>query len=58
MDPESTEFLTLESELSEQGRAERQKHEEQYERKLETEAKKKQKELEKGQKSLDSMFKK
>lgn len=58
MDPASSEFLALEAQLSEEGRAERQKHQEQYERKLETEAKKKQKELEKGQKSLDSMFKK
>lgn len=57
MDPESSEFRILEAQLSEQGQAERQKHQEQYERKLETEAKKKQKELEKGQKSLDSMFK-
>lgn len=58
MDPESPEFRALETQLSEEGRAERQKHQEQYERKLEVEAKKKQKELEKGQKSLDSMFKK
>ncbi|KAI7972430.1 hypothetical protein EIK77_008893 [Talaromyces pinophilus] len=58
MDPESSEFRTLETQLSVQGRAERQKHQEQYERKLETEAKKKQKELEKGQKSLDGIFKK
>ncbi|KUL84340.1 hypothetical protein ZTR_06313 [Talaromyces verruculosus] len=58
MDPESSEFRTLETQLSEEGRAERQKHQEQYERKRETEAKKKQKELEKGQKSLDGMFKK
>ncbi|EEA26175.1 DNA-(apurinic or apyrimidinic site) lyase [Talaromyces marneffei ATCC 18224] len=58
MDPESAEFHTLAAQLSEDGKAERQKHQQQYERKLETEAKKKQKELEKGQKSLDSMFKK
>jgi AP endonuclease-1 len=58
MDPESSEFRTLETQLSEDGRAERKKHQEQYERKLQTEAKKKQKEVEKGQKSLDSMFKK
>ena len=58
MDAESSEFRNLEAELSEQGRSERQKHQDQYERKLETDAKKKQKELVKGQKSLDGMFKK
>jgi len=58
MDPESSEFRALETQLSEEGRTERQKHQEQYERKLETETKKKQKELVKGQKSLDDMFKK
>lgn len=56
MDPESSEFRTLEAQLSEEGREERQKHQEQYERKLDTDAKKKQKELEKGQKSLKDMF--
>ncbi|OKL61112.1 hypothetical protein UA08_03465 [Talaromyces atroroseus] len=57
MDPESSEFRSLEAQLSDEGRAERQKHQEQYERKLETEAKKKQKSLAKGQKNLDDMFK-
>jgi AP endonuclease 1 len=57
MDPESPEFRSLEAKLFDEGRAERQKHQEQYERKLETDAKKKQKELTKGQKSLDDMFK-
>lgn len=58
MDPEGSEFRALEARLSEEGRSERQKHQEQYDRKLETEAKKKRKEIEKGQKSLDSMLKK
>ncbi|EED22056.1 DNA (apurinic or apyrimidinic site) lyase, endon uclease [Talaromyces stipitatus ATCC 10500] len=58
MDPESSEFRALETQLSGEGRAERKRHQEQYERKLETEAKKKQKQLEKGQKGLDGMFKK
>lgn len=57
MDPESSEFLALEAKLSEEGRAERQKHQAQYERKLDAVAKKKQKEIGKGQKSLDDMFK-
>lgn len=56
MDLESAEFQSLEAQLSEAGRAERQKHQDQYEKKLETEAKKKKKELEKGQKSLADMF--
>jgi AP endonuclease-1 len=56
MDLESSEFRSLEAQLSEAGRAEREKHQGQYEKKLETEAKKKKKELEKGQKSLAGMF--
>jgi AP endonuclease-1 len=56
MDLESSEFRSLEAQLSEAGRAEREKHQGQYEKKLETEAKKKKKELEKGQKSLADMF--
>jgi AP endonuclease-1 len=56
MDLESSEFRSLEAQLSEVGRAEREKHQEQYERKLEADAKKKKKELEKGQKSLADMF--
>lgn len=56
MDVESPEFQSLEAQLSEAGRAEREKHQGQYEKKLETEAKKKQKALEKGQKSLADMF--
>lgn len=41
MDPDSSEFRTLEARLSEEGRETREKHMEQYKRKLETEEKKK-----------------
>jgi AP endonuclease 1 len=60
MDPESAEFRELEGQLAEEGRAEREKHQEQYERKLEAEAKKKEKRKggkEKNQKSLFEMMK-
>ncbi|KKA23105.1 DNA (Apurinic or apyrimidinic site) lyase, endon uclease [Rasamsonia emersonii CBS 393.64] len=61
MDPESAEFRTLEAQLAEEGRAEREKYQEQYERKLEAEEKKRKKEAEKsrekGQRSLVDMMK-
>ncbi|KAJ5779087.1 hypothetical protein N7457_006807 [Penicillium paradoxum] len=55
MDPEGEEFRALEGQLSEEGRAEREKHQDQYERKLEAEEKKKPKD--RGQKSLVDMMK-
>ncbi|KAI9926914.1 hypothetical protein ASPWEDRAFT_121238 [Aspergillus wentii DTO 134E9] len=57
MDPESEEFRTLEKELSEEGREMREKQQEQYDRKLEAEEKKKNKAPAKGQKSLMDMMK-
>lgn len=59
MDPEGEEFRTLEARLSEEGRAEREKHQDQYNRKLEADEKKKAKEAgkAKGQKSLMDMMK-
>ncbi|KAL1966918.1 hypothetical protein VTN77DRAFT_3662 [Rasamsonia byssochlamydoides] len=62
MDPESAEFRALEAQLAEEGRAEREKYQEQYERKLEAEEKKRKKEAEKAtkekdQRSLDEMMK-
>lgn len=59
MDPEGEEFRALEARLSEEGRAEREKHQDQYERKLETDEKKKAKGpgKAKGQKSLMDMMK-
>lgn len=57
MDPESEEFRQLEAQLAEEGRAEREKYQEQYERKLEAEEKKRKKETEKGQRSLVDMVK-
>jgi AP endonuclease-1 len=47
MDPESAEFRALEAQLAEEGRAEREKYQDQYERKLEAEEKKRKKEEEK-----------
>ncbi|GAB1215194.1 hypothetical protein ATERTT37_004380 [Aspergillus terreus] len=52
MDPESAEFRALEAKLSEEGRESREKHQEQYERKLEAEEKKKAKGPTKKQKTL------
>ncbi|KAK4865841.1 hypothetical protein LT330_008934 [Penicillium expansum] len=59
MDPEGEEFRALEARLSEEGRAERAKHQDQYERKLEADEKKKAKGQgkAKGQKSLMDMMK-
>ena len=57
MDPEGEEFKALEAKLSEQGKEVREKHMEQYERKLETEKKKEAKGKGK-QKSLIDMVKK
>ncbi|EAW06564.1 DNA-(apurinic or apyrimidinic site) lyase APN1 [Aspergillus clavatus NRRL 1] len=55
MDPESAEFKTLEADLAEEGRETREKHQEQYERKLATEEKKKSKAGGTGQKTLMEM---
>ncbi|KAF9888077.1 hypothetical protein FE257_009342 [Aspergillus nanangensis] len=54
MDPEGPEFRDLEMKLAEEGRETREKHQEQYERKLEAEEKKKSKgtTAKKGQKTL------
>jgi len=59
MDPEGEEFKALEARLSEEGRAEREKHQDQYDRKLEADEKKKAKGAgkAKGQKSLMDMMK-
>ncbi|KAJ5762100.1 uncharacterized protein N7511_005482 [Penicillium nucicola] len=59
MDPESEEFKALEAKLEEEGRAERAKHQDQYERKLEADEKKKAKgpPKPKGQKNLMDMMK-
>lgn len=56
MDADSEEFRSLEKKLADEGRAMREKHQEQFERKTATEEKKKVKELEKGQKSLADMM--
>lgn len=61
MDPQSEEFGRLESDLAEEGREMRQKHQEQYERKLEAEKKKSKRTATtagKGQKSVKDMIKK
>ncbi|XRM42473.1 DNA-(apurinic or apyrimidinic site) lyase [Aspergillus tubingensis] len=55
MDPEGEEFRALEAKLSEEGREMREKQMEQYERKMEAEAKKAAKK-EKGQKTLMEMM--
>ncbi|EKV04127.1 DNA (Apurinic or apyrimidinic site) lyase, endon uclease [Penicillium digitatum PHI26] len=59
MDPEGEEFRALEARLSEEGRAEREKLQDQYERKLEADGEKKAKGSgkAKGQKSLMDMMK-
>ena len=57
MDPESPEFRSLEIKLADEGKKMREKHQEQHDRKLETEEKKRKKALEKGQKSLMDMMK-
>lgn len=59
MDPEGEEFRALEARLSEEGRTEREKHQDQYERKLEAEEKKKAKGSGKvkGQRSVMDMMK-
>lgn len=59
MDPESEEFRRLEAELAEEGREMREKHQEQYERKLAAEEKKRNKADtgKKGQKTLKEMMK-
>lgn len=56
MDRESAEFKQLEKELSDKGKQERHEMQAQYERKLEKERKKMNKERDKGQKSLKDMF--
>jgi AP endonuclease-1 len=56
MDPEGAEFRSVEAQLAEEGRAEREKHQDQYDRKLEAGVKKKQKEAEKGQRNLLDMM--
>lgn len=58
MDPDGEEFRALEARLAEEGREMREKQQEQYERKLEVEEKKKAKGKEKAQKSLMDMMKK
>lgn len=57
MDPESSEFRSLEAKLADDGKEMREKHQEQHDRKVETEEKKKKKAVEKGQKSLMDMMK-
>ncbi|KAJ5908866.1 Endodeoxyribonuclease IV [Penicillium taxi] len=57
MDAEGEEFRALEAKLSEEGRSEREKNQQQYSKKLETEKKKGAKAKEKGQKSLADMMK-
>jgi len=52
MDPEGSEFRELEARLAEEGRSERLKHQEQYDRKHQAEAKK----LGKGQRTLSEMM--
>ncbi|KAL2821005.1 xylose isomerase-like protein [Aspergillus cavernicola] len=55
MDPESPQFRELETRLAEEGREEREKHMEQYKRKLETEEKKKTKNQGKQKTLLEMM---
>lgn len=57
MDPECPEFHSLETKLADEGKEMREKHQEQHDRKVETEEKKKKKAVEKGQKSLVDMMK-
>ncbi|KAL2012105.1 hypothetical protein VTN00DRAFT_4823 [Thermoascus crustaceus] len=60
MDPESAEFRTLEAQLADEGKDERERIRAQYERKLEAEEKKRRKALEKekeqGQVTLEAMM--
>lgn len=56
MDPESPEFKSLEKELSDKGKKERQEMQAQFEKKQEKEKKKIAKDVEKGQRSLSDMF--
>lgn len=56
MDPAGDEFKTLEKQLSQRGKKERDEMQAQYDKKLEKEKKKLAKEREKGQKSLSDMF--
>lgn len=56
MDPESPEFKSLEKELSDKGKKERQEMQAQFEKKQEKEKKKVAKDVEKGQRSLSDMF--
>lgn len=56
MDPESAEFKSLEAKLAEEGRSEREKYQDQYDRKIAEDEKKKKKDLQKNQKSLEDMF--
>ncbi|KAJ5101610.1 Endodeoxyribonuclease IV [Penicillium alfredii] len=58
MDPDGEEFRALEARLAEEGREVREKHQDQFERKLEAEEKKKAKASGKAQKSLMDMMKK
>ncbi|KAE8150962.1 xylose isomerase-like protein [Aspergillus avenaceus] len=56
MDPEGEEFRALEAQLSDEGKEMREKQQEQYERKLETEKKKSKSPGKKGQKTLMEMM--
>jgi AP endonuclease-1 len=56
MDPESQDFRSLEEELSNKGKKERQEMQAQFDKKQEKEKKKLAKEREKGQRSLNDMF--
>ncbi|KEF52173.1 AP endonuclease 1 [Exophiala aquamarina CBS 119918] len=56
MDPKGDEFLTLERELSNKGKKERQEMQAKFDEKQEKERKKMAKERERGQKSLTDMF--
>lgn len=56
MDAESAEFKALEKRLSDEGRADRAKHQKAYDDKLAKDKKKVEKEREKGQKSVKDMF--
>lgn len=56
MDPESQDFRSLEEELSNKGKKERQEMQAQFDKKQEKEKKKLAKEREKGQRSLSDMF--
>lgn len=57
MDPDGDEFRRLEADLAEEGRVMRQKHQEQYERKLEAEEKKNKGAGKKRQKNVADMMK-